>query len=62
MFQLFFFFFLTHCFNQDLVKSQLIMFYDVNIPYPNISDAKELERIEKILDRIYSSKKKKERL
>jgi hypothetical protein len=31
------------------------MFYDFNIPYPNTSDATELERIEKILNRIQSS-------
>ncbi|KAI8049430.1 RNase P subunit p30-domain-containing protein [Gilbertella persicaria] len=31
------------------------MFYDCNIPYPNTIDATELQRIEKILDRIHSS-------
>lgn len=30
------------------------MFYDFNIPYPNASDAADLERVEKILDRIHS--------
>ncbi|KAI8350153.1 RNase P subunit p30-domain-containing protein [Blakeslea trispora] len=30
------------------------MFYDFNIPYPNASDATELQRIQKILDRVCS--------
>lgn len=37
-------------------KTHTIMFYDFNIPYPNTSDATELARIEKILDRIHSCK------
>lgn len=32
------------------------MYYDFNIPYPSNQTKEELERVEKILERIHSSK------